>query len=949
MNPDVAASGVDPHTHYMTFGWQEGRNPSALFNTLYYRQIYMAEAAEEENPLLHCLRSGDDSLPTAPKSEEEFAELQRHLIADHFDGFFYRNRYRDLPAGMSPLDHYLTIGSREGRDPSHDFSVTEHLQANSHVSWLKVDPFYHYLMTSRHVARPGGVSPDHIAIRKVIEPEFDVRFYLDENPDVRLAGIDPVIHYLAHGAVEGRNPSPTFWTSYYRENNGDVRESNVNPFYHYLQHGRAGRRKPNPIGLDKWPAPAAPSDDEWNAAAAAKDVPNARITVIMPVYKGYAETLAAIHAVLANRQQTPFRLFVLNDCSPDAMLTERLRALYSRGLFHYAENERNRGFVGTVNRALDDRPSLDVVLLNADTVVFGNWLDRLVAHADRDSNVATVTPLSNNATICSYPSMNANNMLRLEISPAEIDRFTSIANRGGRSTIPTGVGFCLYVRRSVIDQLGKLDEEAFARGYGEENDLCMRALKAGFKNVLAHDVFVYHVGQVSFAGFAAAAESAQIALLEKHPDYRMRVESYCRANPAHDARMRLDLYRLAQRIGPHAVVFVTHPWMGGIKTHTSDLAARLVEENVRVLTIYAGDVGGDRVVTISPPRDLTIYTPNLDKINIVKHPELLRDFLGWLRPSLIHVHSFAGLTWQATLCMMSLIEGAGVTYFFTGHDFAPLCHRNHLVDNQGNYCRQPPVEVCETCVKADGEYQDAVAPQRRRDAYAAFLGNARRVFVPSADAAERLTRVFTAAPATIRPHEDNLPGTHWMPMPDRFEPPLRIVALGAFGAHKGAAVLHDLALDAKQRSLPIEFRIVGYSNMTDRLRALSVMETGPYDGDAEAMQRIRDYGPALAFVPSIWPETHCYTLSIALAMGVPPIVFDLGAQAERVRAAQLGRVLDPALIFDPSRLNDILLALPLRELWENRHPPVFASYSSIVENYYGLRCEVDNEYYPATG
>ena len=106
-------------------------------------------------------------------------------------------------------------------------------------------------------------------------------------------------------------------------------------------------RKPNPIGLSCWSSPAAPSTLEWARAVSAKDVHYARLDVIVPVYKGYADTLAAIYAVLTNAQNTPFNLIVINDSSPDKELTKELRQLHGRGLFSYHENSENLGFVGT--------------------------------------------------------------------------------------------------------------------------------------------------------------------------------------------------------------------------------------------------------------------------------------------------------------------------------------------------------------------------------------------------------------------------------------------------------------------------------------------------------------------------------------------------------------------------------------------------------------------------
>jgi glycosyltransferase involved in cell wall biosynthesis len=66
---------------------------------------------------------------------------------------------------------------------------------------------------------------------------FDKQFYLDNNPDVRAAGIDPLMHFMKHGWKEGRNPSPNFDTSYYLSRNEDVRQAGINPLIHYLRYG----------------------------------------------------------------------------------------------------------------------------------------------------------------------------------------------------------------------------------------------------------------------------------------------------------------------------------------------------------------------------------------------------------------------------------------------------------------------------------------------------------------------------------------------------------------------------------------------------------------------------------------------------------------------------------------------------------------------------------------
>lgn len=92
-------------------------------------------------------------------------------------------------------------------------------------------------------------------------PLFDARWYLAAFPDVAQAGADPVIHYLAHGAAEGRNPHPCFDTRFYLESNRDVAQAGMNPLAHYIRHGLAEGRAamPRPHATPSTRTPPAPS------------------------------------------------------------------------------------------------------------------------------------------------------------------------------------------------------------------------------------------------------------------------------------------------------------------------------------------------------------------------------------------------------------------------------------------------------------------------------------------------------------------------------------------------------------------------------------------------------------------------------------------------------------------------------------------------------------------
>ena len=933
---DVAATGVDPFSHFAGHGWREGRNPSASFNTLFYRD-YNLDGADID-PLVHWIAAGAASsgLPVTPATPESFLAVQRGVVVEHFDLAFYVLQ-GGAPVG-DPIAHYLAEGWRAGLSPSPHFDPGRYVEENHFVAALGVSPFYHWCSQRRLRTAPfeaASARPPVPAseIRRVVEPEFDRAYYLARQADVREAGLDPLKHFLEHGWRERRDPHPLFDNFYYLNRNRDVASARLNPFYHYLTIGRAERRRANPVGAELYPPMRAPAD--WSRAVPATDVAGADWIVVIPVYRGYDETMAAVHAVLSAPQRVRFALHLVNDRSPDAELVAALERLAGQSLFSYEVNAQNLGFVKTCNRALRAFADKEVVLLNADALVFGDWLDRMVAHARRDPTIATITPLSNNATICSYPSVNANNLIEPEVDAAALDRLAATTNAGRVSDVPTGVGFCFFMSRASRRAIGLFDEEAFGRGYGEENDFCLRAAKAGFRNVLAEDIFTYHRGEVSFVDIAASEYApGQKALQRKHPDYLARVGQHLRADPGLFGRMRLDLRRLARFAGPRTMVIVSHALAGGIVTHIQHLEARLRDEGIAVVHLRVGVKDRWSVEVASDDPDAP-FLPNLPPTSIHQVGDLLAEFIGWLAPLAIHLHSLVGFDWRATGALFDLVRAVGAPYYFTLHDYSVVCHRNDLVLTNGRYCGLPAVDVCRLCVAGDRSYPEALDPAVRRTCYDAFLRGARAVFAPSNDIAERLRAAGAGYAVIVRPHEESEMAVPRLAGPSSDAAIVEVVTVGAIGVHKGSRVLLSLARDAKARKLPIRFHLVGYSDVTEELKGAGVVETGRYRDDAEAAGRVAALRPSCILLPSIWPETFCYTLSMAFRLGVPPVVFDLGAQAERVTRAGFGFVLPTTALDDIGGLNDRLLALqiaarPLEPL------PAAVVYPSLMRDYYGL-------------
>ncbi len=270
------------------------------------------------------------------------------------------------------------------------------------------------------------------------------------------------------------------------------------------------------------------------------------IDVIIPVYKGARETRRCIDSVLGSAQREPFDVLVVDDASPDADIAAYVNGLAAAGRITLARNESNAGFVRSVNRGMSIHADRDVVLLNSDTEVANDWLDRLHRSASSGPDIGTATPFSNNATICTYPFPGWTGGMPGTLGLAALDRLFAVANARKTVELPTAVGSCMYIRRACLEKVGAFDAERFGRGYGEENDFCLRAARTGWRHVLAGDVFIFHEGAVSFSGerreLAAAAEQA---LLEAHPDYLRLVREFMLRDPAGALRDAVDVARIA--------------------------------------------------------------------------------------------------------------------------------------------------------------------------------------------------------------------------------------------------------------------------------------------------------------------------------------------------------------------------------------------------------------------
>jgi GT2 family glycosyltransferase len=620
--------------------------------------------------------------------------------------------------------------------------------------------------------------------------------------------------------------------------------------------------------------------------------------VLVPIYRGLATTLACLHSVLATLGPAD-RLIVIDDASPEPALTTAVQAMAAARALTLLpacprDPGRNLGYPAAANAGLRAAAGADVVLLNSDTVVYPGWLAALRDAVHAVPDIGTATPLSNDATIFSYP--DPANPAPPAADGAALAAMALVVNAGRTVDVPTGHGFCLFIRAACLRDTGLLRADVFAQGYGEENDFCERARARAWRHVAVPSVYVSHVGGVSFGAARDHLLRRNAAILARlHPTYHARIAAFIAADPLAPARRRLDEARFLADADTPAILLVSHAGLGGTARIVRERAAAARARGQRPLILR----GLDGITDLAAEG---ADTPNL-RFTLPDDQPALAALLAASRIAAIEIHHLLG-------------HGHGIAALLTGlaapidvwiHDYQWICARLALVTGEGRFCGEPPVASCVACVATWGDAQETpITPPALRARSAALLAQARAVITPSADVSQRIRRHFPGAAVREVVWEPDPPARRARLLPGQAAG-LIVAVVGAIGMEKGYDLLVACARDAASRGLALRFIVIGYTIDDPPLLATGhAFVTGPFERQ-EARGLIAGTGAQLAFLPSIWPETWCFALSDVWDAGLDAAVFDIGTPALRVRRTGRGWVLPLGL--PPSRVNDALLNL----------------------------------------
>ena len=615
------------------------------------------------------------------------------------------------------------------------------------------------------------------------------------------------------------------------------------------------------------------------------------IDIIIPVHNAYDDVQRCIDSVLRTTMPQ-HRIILIDDCSTDCRIADYIETLRSKAdsRLQLLRNDTNLGFVGTVNRGMALGKN-DVVLLNSDTIVTSGWIEKLCSCAAADTLIGTITPFSNNAEICSFPNFCQDNLLPEGMNAEDVNRVIEAAALPVYPDIPTGVGFCMFIRRQLLNKIGMFDADTFGLGYGEENDFCMRAVAAGWRNVLCDDTFVQHVGKRSFSAKRdALVEENMQRLLAKHPDYMQRVMAFIAADPIKPIRQLAQSFMaLTGTTGDKpGILHIIHGRSGGTEQHTRSLMQSKSGNCRHYLLVVTGDVW--QIMDANSGELLTYqFTRQPDQLWV----DFLAPLCASFRIHLCHVHHLSGCR-QGLLEAMSRLE---IPFGFSVHDFFLACPTINLLDASGMYCgSETELSRCQSCLNAQSNFR-GIDIAAWRAVHADFIERAAFVIAPSDLAAEMFRRYFRRDDIRVIQHgvdsiesQINAPAAlHSLPK-DAY---LHIGVLGAIGPVKGARQLERLVARSRERKLPFRWIVVGY--MDRQFQPHQTADTlltvhGQYM--REQMEALLDhYRISLVVFPSAGPETYCYTLTEAWMAGRPVLVPPIGALYERVQTSAAGWIM----------------------------------------------------------
>ena len=656
------------------------------------------------------------------------------------------------------------------------------------------------------------------------------------------------------------------------------------------------------------------------------------IDVIIPVYRGISETADCIKSVLSD-SSFPLRVTVIADCPPEDGMNAALEEIAERsgGRMTLIKHSENLGFVKTVNEGMRLTHG-DVVLLNSDTLVASGWLYSLCAAAASAEDIATATPLSTSAGPFTLFSEN-------QISRQDFPIYAEAVSKLHKSkllTVPTGHGYCIFIKRKAIESVGLFNEKVFGRGYGEENDFCQRAIEMGFTNAADFGTLVYHAEALSFGEEKTTLlKNGKALLAELHPSYKQQIASCFHGKEWQSAISETEAAvqeyikhnPVCEEAPKKRLLVAMHAGAGGSVNNRLDMMRALSDRYDSYM--LAGDMKSLCFSYIGRDFTIPIETIALESplTNLTfERADLRRIYEGLLLRHKIDAVNMSHLLGE-TFDLVKLCRQLGIPCIYVLHDFYTLCPDFMLTDSNMVFCGGKCREDC-TCVVSK---EWVKLPKNKIHNYVSGWRMAMREYLPLFDmlcapdssVKNTFAEVYPELAKRVRIIEHgrdlDVYGRVNCRYPRQGER-IKIAVIGNMSPAKGVKQLEALLRADTARRLELHI----FGDISHNAQLDGAIRHGKYERD-KLSEMLSELEPAYGLLPGAVAETYCHTLTELWAMGIPVIAASIGAlktRMEKTKAGWLFPVRDTEALYklitegiseeqyDKARANALALTFP---------------------------------------
>ncbi len=614
--------------------------------------------------------------------------------------------------------------------------------------------------------------------------------------------------------------------------------------------------------------------------------------VIIPIYNAYDCVIECIESVINNTKFNENELILIDDKSSDERVLPKLEKYANKYKFiKVIKNEKNLGFVGSVNKGMKYSRH-DVVLLNSDTEVTKDWLDKIINCAYSEKMIGTVTPLSNNATLVSVPVGLQENDLPNNMTLDEYSKLVDMCAYNENQQLPTAHGFCMFIKREVLDIIGYFDEETFGKGYGEENDFSFRCLDYGYKNVLCDNVIIYHKEKQSFSDERQQLIKTNLEKLhDRYPIYSRRIELWCENFPIKKICENID-YQIKLHNRKNILILI-HDWndagnsVGGTTLHVWDLIQNLRKYyNFHVL---APSDGIYKLFSYFEKEEKILKFNAIDNYNMIglynsQYKNMIDEIIEGFRIDTIHIHHMLGHFFD----VVDVAKTRKIYLIITLHDFYSLCPSINMLYKMEKYCPRMKDKNCSECLKYKTSIKNNIIPIWH-NVWEENLSEFDKIIVPSDDTKKEINKVYNKIDIDVIEHGIDLKKSNYISSIDNSEE-YNVAFVGVMAAHKGGKILESLIKETKNKN--IKYHLFGTSEFEGLENNKSnYVYHGRYKRE-DLPKLLAENKINLVCNFSIWAETYSYTLTEEIASGVPVLSFDIGAVADRIKKYDFGYIMN---------------------------------------------------------